>query len=314
MNIYCSNCGKEINPFWKFCSYCGTIAPPLTITVTSRPPKIDDGIFCMSCREKNIKEAQFCSVCGKDLFNSPDSNVIFCPSCGNKNKTDNRYCINCSLDFSKWTAMEGNIANELGYKGCLMLHESMTNNTYHFIDKDEITIGRNFNNDLVIPIKWISSHHCEISVTKWLIEDKDSTNGTFINKSAEKIKNINLNDVRELNLAGIFTFSVAKSKKIFTLWLTAVLDKESSNFGSHYEEINELRNHFYILFRGNGKLKIRKTDGEIKISGDGSSEHYEVKIKDHHYYFSDPDLNIKNYLIRKEKNKLPVNWGIEFQE
>lgn len=57
------------------------------------------------------------------------------------------------------------------------------------IDSDEITIGRNPNCDIRLNDPEVSGEHCRITVPAertFIIEDLDSTNGTFINKKALK--------------------------------------------------------------------------------------------------------------------------------
>lgn len=57
------------------------------------------------------------------------------------------------------------------------------------IDNDEILIGRDPDCDIRLNDAEVSARHCRISVPAertFIIEDLDSTNGTFINKKAVK--------------------------------------------------------------------------------------------------------------------------------
>ena len=57
------------------------------------------------------------------------------------------------------------------------------------INQDVFRIGRSADNDLTLPDPLISGHHCKISPTMLdpLLEDMNSTNGTYVN--FEKVKN-----------------------------------------------------------------------------------------------------------------------------
>ena len=60
------------------------------------------------------------------------------------------------------------------------------------IDKPEITIGRNSKNDITIDNLAVSDRHARILRSKgaWILEDLDSTNGTFVN--GRKVKQVTL--------------------------------------------------------------------------------------------------------------------------
>lgn len=69
--------------------------------------------------------------------------------------------------------------------------------------KDVITIGRGVENHLVLKIPNVSSKHCQIKKIadkEFIIEDLDSSNGTFVNK--RRIKQAKLKPGDELLLAG----------------------------------------------------------------------------------------------------------------
>ncbi|MBC2710792.1 MAG: FHA domain-containing protein [Desulfosarcina sp.] len=63
-------------------------------------------------------------------------------------------------------------------------------------DKTEISVGRNFSNDLCIDNLAASSRHARIfkGPDQYAIEDLNSTNGTFINGKETKTQLLNEND------------------------------------------------------------------------------------------------------------------------
>jgi hypothetical protein len=60
--------------------------------------------------------------------------------------------------------------------------------TEHTFDKDVITLGAMEGNDLVVDDDTVSREHCRIYVADgaYMIEDLDSTNGTFVNPRAHQ--------------------------------------------------------------------------------------------------------------------------------
>jgi pSer/pThr/pTyr-binding forkhead associated (FHA) protein len=64
-------------------------------------------------------------------------------------------------------------------------------------DQDEITIGRNAKNDIQIYNMAVSRQHARIikSLSRYYIEDLNSTNGTFVNK--EKISSRSVTELKE---------------------------------------------------------------------------------------------------------------------
>jgi pSer/pThr/pTyr-binding forkhead associated (FHA) protein len=64
-------------------------------------------------------------------------------------------------------------------------------------DKPVLTVGRKADNDIVIDNPAISGHHCKISLQggTYMVEDLDSTNGTFVNEKRIKQSGLHDNDV-----------------------------------------------------------------------------------------------------------------------
>src|SRR5271167_961167 len=65
------------------------------------------------------------------------------------------------------------------------------------LNKDSFSVGRKPDNDIVIDNPAISSHHCKISLQggTYVVEDLESTNGTFVNQKRVKKSGLHHNDV-----------------------------------------------------------------------------------------------------------------------
>lgn len=65
------------------------------------------------------------------------------------------------------------------------------------INKASMTVGRKADNDISIDNPAISGHHCRISLQggTYVVEDLDSTNGTFVNEKKVKMSGLHHNDV-----------------------------------------------------------------------------------------------------------------------
>jgi DNA-directed RNA polymerase subunit RPC12/RpoP len=310
MEMYCIKCSAPLGAFDNYCCFCGAEAPRGTIAADVEARKIEKGIYCPHCGHTNLKEALFCSDCGKHLYEKPRHSPFFCPRCAGRNSLTADYCFKCSISFKEWFAMKGEIAAELGYKGNFILFETMNNLFYHFIKDDSFTIGRGSDNDFVLPAGWVSSRHCTIDLKNNRLLDNGSANGTYINRKGDKIKSVPLNMVGEFNIAGIFTFNVVHNADLFIFRLTAVLDEEGLKKQGILNMFNELRDHYFILIKGSAAITIRKMDGEILDSSDEKMEYFTIEINEDGYYFSDQERGLKRRLLLKKYNNLPINWNI----
>jgi len=310
MTFHCENCGTKINPYYNFCPFCGSQAPQKTVVHKSKEEHIKDGIFCSYCKIKNLKDALYCSSCGESLFQKPTSKHLYCPQCGEKNSISAKHCFNCNLSLPDWFSMKGEIATRLGYQGNLILLEKMTDVYYHFYIQKKVTIGRVKDNDIIIPCEWISSRHCSFDLESGKLIDQDSSNGTFINRSKDKISSISIQQINEFNIADAFTFSVVQSKNLFIFRLTSVLDEKECKKASNFKEISELRKHYFILVFGDDEILIRKMDGKIIDETESSQDYYRIALINKKYYYTEFSKNIDKQLILKKFNKLPVNWKI----
>ncbi len=82
-------------------------------------------------------------------------------------------------------------------------------------DQHEITIGRNAKNDIQIDNMAVSRQHARIigSLSRYYIEDLNSTNGTFVNK--EKISTRSMKELKEDDeiTVGKYTLAIALKKR-----------------------------------------------------------------------------------------------------
>jgi len=310
MITHCNNCGSELHSTYLFCPFCGEETPKRTIIGKIIEEKIKTPIFCPHCKKENLQNALFCSSCGEGLYNRPQDKFQYCPYCGEKNRSNTRHCFNCAKNFNDWYDMQGAVAEKLGYSGDFSLYEKMTETYYNFYTKGNITIGRSEENDICIPCQWVSAKHCKFNISNQKFTDLNSSNGTFINRSDEKIKTVTFTQTGEFNLAGVFTFTVIKTKFLFIFRLTAVLDEKECEKVGNIQKINQLRNHYFILVNGNDNIYIRKLDGEIITDTENMKDVYCISIKNKKYYFSELSKNIENKLILKTHNNFPVNWEI----
>ena len=314
MEMYCIKCSAPLGAFDNYCSYCGAETPRGTIIPDLQPCEIEDGVYCPHCAHVNHKDALFCASCGIHLYEKPSISPFTCPQCSKKNSVDAAFCYSCRLHFKEWFSMRGEIAKDLGYEGDFILFETMNTVFYHFINTSQIKIGRGEDNDLVLPSGWASGRHCILDLKKWRLIDHGSTNGTYINRKGDKINSVSLNTVREFNIAGVFTFTVIRSGKLFIYRLTAILDEDGLQREGCLDLFNELRNHYYIIIGGEGTINIRKMDGEILTSSDEKMEYFAIDIQKNGYFFTDEDRDIQQKLLLKKYNNLPVNWQVTLKE
>ena len=74
-------------------------------------------------------------------------------------------------------------------KAVLLILSSEALGRTYVIDRDDITIGRDESCDLSLNDPEVSARHCRITVPAertFILEDLDSTNGTFLNKKSVK--------------------------------------------------------------------------------------------------------------------------------
>lgn len=310
MKIYCDNCKNDLDPSYGYCPICGENIPPKTLVGNLEKKEIKNPIFCPHCQNENIPNALFCSKCGKSIFKKPNKAPNYCPYCGEKNRLNANYCHKCKKSINNWYNKIGEVANTFGLSGDLSLYETMTKKYFNFFTDGKITIGRSDKNTITIPCQWVSEHHCSINISKKILSDINSSNGTFINRDDTKIKTIRLSAIDEFNLAGAFTFKVIQKKNLFIFILSAIYDVDECRKVGNMQEIDLLRNQYFIVINGDDKIYINKTNGKITTEPKEIKNYYSIDVTENKYYFSDYSKNIERELILKQGNTLPNNWEI----
>ena len=309
MKVICNQCGKDLVPLAHYCSWCGAQAPHKTVIMDDENITFQNPLFCPSCGKKGSRNALYCAGCGNYLYKQPGKTNFFCPNCKEKNNSRAKICISCGVSFNDWFSMKGSVAEAVGYRGNITLKETMNEIFYHFITDKQLRIGRNTNNDIVIPSQWVSDHHCSFNLKNNLLSDLKSRNGTYVNKIGEKIKSFSMSRIFEFNIAGAFTFSAIRLKNAFVFRLAEVLNQKEAQKNTDMQILDELPKHYFILLTGDTKIIINKFDGRIKKKQmKSNSETYQINVINNHYYLSDFSRKIDNQLILKEINNLPVNW------
>jgi hypothetical protein len=311
MQINCNQCGKKFPCSANFCQFCGTEAPRKTVLFDDVKETICEPKYCVHCKTANEMAGFYCSNCGENLHKKPDKETFYCGKCAEINESKAKLCCVCGLAFEDWFSMGGEIAERLGYKGNLVIKEKMTGYTYHFLTGDSLTIGRNKDNDIVIPCSWVSGHHCRFDFEQKTLTDT-STNGTFVNRTPEPIKSEPIPYISEFNIAGSFTFPVLKKENLFCFHLGAIMDEDECRREGDGEAFDKLRKHYYLHYRGDFKILIQKLDGVIPERKKPGVSHYIIQVESGYYYFSDLDRNIEHMLIMKENNPMPANWVVEY--
>lgn len=310
MKIFCENCSKEIDALDLYCAYCGKNSPSKTVLATEYED-YKEGHYCPACGKKGPKDGLFCGGCGKSMFEIPQ-NEMFCPSCKERNRSSSNTCFSCRLSFSNWFQLKGEAAEKAGYKGELLIKEKMNGIKYNFILKDFFKIGRNKDNDMIIPCGFVSGNHLMIDMKSKILRDFQSSNNTYINRSPEPVGEVELNLVNELAVAGLFVFTIIKKENAFILRLTAILDEEECIANGDKEGFERLRKEYFILVSGKKEsFYIRKEDGKIKAQPDKNREFYKIEFDNGYYYYSDKDRGYDNQLLFKTKDNWPVNWVVE---
>ena len=309
MRIICDQCGEEVQPLANYCSYCGSEAPRKTVMMTEEV-KIENPIYCPSCGKSSFSDSLYCAWCGEFLFEKPDKDIIFCPVCNSRNRAEAKICSTCENKLTDWFGMKGIVAEKLGIRNNLILHETMNDIYYHFINGRSLSIGASSSSDIKISCPWVSSKHATVDFFSNSLIDNNSTNGTYVNRTPERINKLSFEVIKEFNIAGSFTFTINKFNNAFSLRLTAILDEDECRKVGNPQEMNELRKHYYIMVFGDTKIYVRRVDGYIEAREIKLEPMQVVEIIDGFFYFSNTKGNGRNRLITKKYSSLPINWKI----
>ena len=313
MIVSCIRCGCSIGVSSNFCPFCGQEAPRITIPCSVEKEETREGYRCPSCGTRNVENAMYCQDCGMSLFRRKTGKSLFCPGCGGENPPEANFCYRCNFSLEDWFLMRGRIASETGYSGEFVFHETMNEKFYHFYKRPLVTIGRTRDNTIVLPCSMVSSTHLKLDLKRGELTDAGSTNGTFINRSPDRIGTAWLHTVREMNVAGTFTYSVIQKDGWIAFHLSAIMEDENCRKCIHAGRCNQSRNHYHIMSTGDGEIFVRKFDGVVETEIDPKHEYFSIQIVDEYYYFTDLKRNISGQLLldtRFFRHLLPSNWEV----
>lgn len=203
------------------------------------------------------------------------------------------------------------------WRGNLILQAPNSQTKIILLDKAQVVIGRArgkgnliTNNRISLPWARLSGQHLEIDFQQGVINDLDSTNGTYINKIPNKINRELLNSVTEFNLASDLTFKIFYEPNSFSGFIF-------TNFSTNYDKIlahttknnlTELLEHCFFIYlpAGNSetKLFIRKYDGKPIYGNDmlDYNDCFIIQRDNDVFYYSDYEEDIIHLPIMKNNN------------
>ena len=110
---------------------------------------------------------------------------LVCFRCETVNQPESKLCSMCSYDLSGQRGQDDHFLDPAGrpyYARFSVMSGPMVGRRFT-LHQDATTIGRIIENDVVIPELTVSRNHAVLRFVEdhWLVEDKDSHNGTFVN-------------------------------------------------------------------------------------------------------------------------------------
>ncbi len=311
MTCFCERCGRSLHPDNLFCPACGAQAPRGTRIGDAEPERLKSPVHCPSCGQPCPEDARFCTACGAGIFDRPATgSAVYCPSCGTGNSSAARVCGRCGMSLDDWFQRKGEAAKQLGVTAPFGLVESYNGITYRFLDGSPLSFGRNPGNDITIPCAFVSGRHLDLHPTGNSLADRGSTNGTYINRSPERINAVPLDLVSEFNLAGYFTFTIVRAEGLSAFRLSAILEEDECRRNGSGPAFDALRKVWYIFMNDGASVLVGKTDGKVAAVPKQEEVYWKLEKADGYMYFSDPDEDVNNLLVQKGGVDLPINWKI----
>ncbi len=144
-------------------------------------------------------------------------------------------------------------------------------------------IGRNNNNDLRIASPSVSGEHARISISddyqSYIIEDLDSTNGTFINGQSIAKKELSKKDKIVLGDEKLETEELFKKIKFFIHNRRTDFSKEFSNLQSlerNFQKDKDKANKFFKI--KSAALRLGVTVGIMLVVGQFTPREYRIYL------------------------------------
>ncbi|MCB5249553.1 MAG: FHA domain-containing protein [Candidatus Cloacimonadales bacterium] len=192
----------------------------------------------------------------------------------------------------------GELSDEKTTCAKLIILDQYTMKNYVVFCKDIISIGRDDDNDIVIPCDWISANHCEIMPRKAALIDKDSTNGTFIDMSTKHISEAGFASFKHFNLAGAFEFSLEqfatndKLQASYLMKLNRVTDLEVFKDSQLRDLVQSLFNTDFVFLSEHDKLCLSKESGQLSNCINVDEQSLIIETVNRQYVLSDDTQGI----------------------
>lgn len=187
----------------------------------------------------------------------------------------------------------------------------------HELEHNEILIGRDLNNHVVLTSKRVSRRHASLtrSGETWILEDKESTQGTYLNgkrlESRQKVTLKQNDHLRFADIEGVLgnpedpTFQIKTGDSIVELQKLA----QKKYFSADFEDLRLFLENLHKAHLPEDKA--RALGGEVKSYIAELSDHVEEKFSELVTLLEvtklvSPNLEIENFLNRAMK------LGLEF--
>ncbi len=158
---------------------------------------------------------------------------------------------------------------------------------YVIFTQNTLRFGRNQDNDVILLSEWISGNHLEMDFTSGILKDLNSTNGTFVNGSDDRMTSEKLENVEYFNIAGEALFSLKHFQNSHFFRMQKVLDKKLMDDPDRREYVQSLMNTEFVRLSEGDTLSIHKVSGNIDESYQNLNEVILIKYEQGNFFFSD---------------------------
>jgi len=185
----------------------------------------------------------------------------------------------------------------------LIILDQYTMKNFVVFCKESIAIGRDDDNDIVIPSDWVSNNHCLIAFKNGVLIDNNSTNGTFVDSTDKNITEAGFGSFKYFNIAGAFEFELiqfsASSKQgiSYLMRLNRVTDLEVFKDNKTRELIQSLFNtEFIFLHQGDG-MCLNKISGQISNCEQKEDSELIIEAVNNNFVLSDKSQSLRQKRI-----------------
>lgn len=192
----------------------------------------------------------------------------------------------------------------------LLVFDNYTMNNYIFLSKDQIRIGREDDNDIIIGSDWVSANHCTINVKKGILRDNSSTNGTYVGLNQKRISEAVLKEISTINIAEAFEFELKilpgnLEHTVYLFRLHKITEMEIIQNYEMREVLQSLFNTTFIFFSGDGEVRFDAEHGKLlEEYYKDIPESMSIIYREGSFYTLDPKLSDKEKLVIKDQKEL----------